>query len=103
MTHFGVICPPFPGHLLHPMAALGRELHRGHRITFVQIPDFEPLVRFLNFGLLGSLIIDPELAKVFAQLGKLSGLEALRYSVDFCQNLTAIIRQDAPCHSSGGN
>jgi len=88
MTHFGVICPPFPGHL-HPMAALGRELQRrGHRITFVQIPDFEPLVRLqkLNFWPIGQSDYRPgELAKVFAQLGKLSGLEALRYSVDFAK------------------
>jgi len=41
------------------MAALGRELQRrGHRITFVQIPDFEPLVRLQKLFLLGSLIID---------------------------------------------
>ncbi len=99
MTHFGVICPPFPGHL-NPMAALGRELQRrGHRITFVQIPDFEPLVRSqkLNFWPIGQSAYRPgELAQVFAQLGKLSGLEALRYSVDLCQHVTAVICQDAP-------
>jgi len=70
------------------MAALGRELQRrGHRITFVQIPDFEPLVRSqkLNFWPIGQSTYRPgELAKVFAQQ-KLSGLEALRYSVDLCQ------------------
>jgi len=67
MTHFGVICPPFPGHL-HPMAALGLQ-RRGHRITFVQIPDFEPLVRLqkLNFWPIGQSDYRPgELAKVFA-------------------------------------
>lgn len=99
MTHFGVICPPFPGHL-NPMAALGRELQqRGHRITILQYPDVEPLVRSegLNFWPMGQSAYPPgELAKSFAQLGKLSGLEALRYSVNFCQHLAATICQDAP-------
>ena len=99
MTHFGVICPPFPGHI-NPMAALGRELQsRGHPITFVQIPDVESLVRSegLKFWPIGQSAYRPgELAKVFAQLGKLSGIEALRYSVNFCQQVSAIICQDAP-------
>jgi len=99
MTHFGVICPPFPGHL-NPMAALGRELQRrGHRITFLQIPDVEVKVRSegVNFWPIGQSTYRPgELSESFAQLGKLSGLEALRYSVKFCQNITAIICQDAP-------
>lgn len=99
MTHFGVISPPFPGHL-NPMAALGRELQRrGHRITFLQIPDLEPLVlsQGLNFWPIGQSAYRPgELAETFAQLGKLSGLEALRYSVNFCQQVTATICQDAP-------
>jgi len=66
MTHFGNL-PTFPGHL-NPMAALGRELQRGHhRITFVQIPDFEPLVRSqkLNFWPIGQSTYRPgELAGV---------------------------------------
>ncbi|WP_199348668.1 hypothetical protein [Microcoleus sp. FACHB-SPT15] len=45
MTHFGIICPPYPGHL-NPQAALGRELQsRGHRVTVLQIPDLELKVR----------------------------------------------------------
>jgi MGT family glycosyltransferase len=82
------------------MAALGRELQRrGHRITFLQIPDVEAKVlsEALNFWPIGQSTYQPgELAKVFAQLGKLSGLEALRYSVRFCQHTTAMICQDAP-------
>lgn len=82
------------------MAALGRELRsRGHRITFLQIPDVEPLVRSegLNFWPIGQSAYQPgSLAETFEQLGKLSGLEALRYSVNFCQQVTAIICQDVP-------
>ena len=99
MIHFGIICPPFPGHL-NPMAALGRELQRrGHRITFLQIPDVEFKVcsEGLNFWSIGqSTYRRGELGESFAELGKLSGLEALRYSVNFCQHITAMICQDAP-------
>ncbi|KAB8314689.1 glycosyltransferase [Tolypothrix campylonemoides VB511288] len=99
MTHFGVICPPFSGHL-NPLAALGRELSsRGHRVTFLQIPDLEQniLSEGLNFYPIGQSIYQPgELAEILAQLGQLSGIEALRYSVKFCQRITAIICQDAP-------
>jgi len=99
MTHFGVIAPPFPGHL-NPLAALGRELQwRGHRVTCLQIPDIEPLVRLegLNFYPIGQSVYHPgALAETFTQLGSLSGLEALRYSVNFCQQIAAIVCQDAP-------
>lgn len=99
MTHFGIICPPFPGHI-NPMAALGRELQkRGHRITFLQIPDVELKVRSegLNFLAIGNANYRPgELEESLAQIGKLSGIEALRYSVKFCQHIAATICQDAP-------
>lgn len=99
MTHFGIICPPFPGHI-NPQAALGRELQlRGHRVTFLQIPDIESKVRSegLNFWPIGQSTYQPGLlAETFEQLGKLSGIDALRYSVNFCQYLTATICEDAP-------
>lgn len=100
MTHFGVICPPFAGHI-HPMAALGRELQRrGHCITFLQIPDLETAVRSegLNFWSIGKSAYRPgELAESFTELGKLSGIESLRYSVDLCQRFTGTMCEDAPC------
>jgi len=100
MTHFGVICPPFAGHI-HPMAALGRELQRrGHCITFLQIPDLETAVRSegLNFWPIGKSAYRPgELAESFTELGKLSGIESLRYSVELCQRFTATMCEDAPC------
>jgi len=64
-------------------------------ITFVQIPDFEPLGALTKAKLLayGQSDYRPgELAGL--RTAWLSGLEALRYSVDF--GLTAIICQDAP-------
>lgn len=99
MTHFGIVCPPFPGHI-NPLAALGRELQRrGHCVTFLQIPDLEPKVRSeeLNFWAIGQSTYQPGLlAQTFEQLGKLSELEALRYSVQFCQLLAQTVCQDAP-------
>lgn len=99
MTHFGVICPPYPGHL-NPLSALGRELQsRGHRVTFLQISDLERKVRSegLDFYPIGQSLYQPgSLSETFNQLAKLSEIEALQYSVDFCRHITEIICQDAP-------
>jgi MGT family glycosyltransferase len=99
MTHFGVICPPYSGHL-NPHAALGRELiGRGHQVTVLQISDLEFKVRSegLGFWAIGQSLYQPgSLAETFTQLAKLSEIEALQYSVDFCRHITEIICQDAP-------
>jgi zeaxanthin glucosyltransferase len=106
MTHFGVICPPFSGHL-NPLSALGRELRsRGHRVTFLQIPDAENKVRSqgLDFHEIGQTSYRKGfLAERLAQLTQLSGLKAQQYSVKFCQHLSAIVCQDAPSaiHAAG--
>ena len=98
MTHFGVICPPFPGHI-NPLAALGRELQqRGASVTFLQISDVELKVRSesLNYYPIGLSTYRPGfLAETFEQVSQLSGIEALEYSLDFCQQITEIICQDA--------
>lgn len=55
MTHFAVVAPPYLGHI-NPMAVLAAELvGRGHRATFVQIADCEPLLaaRGLAFRAVG--------------------------------------------------
>lgn len=99
MTHFGIICPPYPGHL-NPHAALGRELiARGHQVTVLQVSDLEFKVRSegLNFGAIGQSLYKPgSLAETFTQLAKLSEIKALQYSVDFCRHTAEIICQDAP-------
>jgi zeaxanthin glucosyltransferase len=99
MTHFGIICPPYPGHL-NPLSALGRELQkRGHRVTILQISDLEAKIRLegLEFCSIGETIYQPgSLAASFKQLTQYSEIEALRYSVDFCRHITEILCQDAP-------
>jgi len=98
MAHFGVICPPLTGHL-NPLAALGRELQsRGHQVTFLQVPELEAKVRSegLNFLPIGQSYYSPgSLAQSLAHLNGSTGLEALRYAVDFCQQQVVAICEDA--------
>jgi UDP:flavonoid glycosyltransferase YjiC (YdhE family) len=79
---------------------LGRELQsRGHSVTFLQISDLESKVRSqgVNFYPIGEGIYQPgSMAQTFAQLGKLSAIEALKYSLDFCVQMVEIVCQDAP-------
>src|SRR5580658_10112348 len=97
--HFGIITPPVAGHLL-PFGALGRELiARGHRVTVIQMADIGERVRtegleFVAIGQsdhpLGSL---PE---SLAQLGRLQGLGALRFTIAAVRKTTGMLCRDAP-------
>ncbi len=84
MVNFGIISPPVSGHL-NPLSALGRELQqRGHQVTFFQMPDIRAKIvaEGLNFCPIGQS--DHPLGSLpesIAQLGKLSGLAALRFTV----------------------
>jgi UDP:flavonoid glycosyltransferase YjiC (YdhE family) len=99
MTHFGIICPPYPGHL-NPQTALGRELRsRGHRVTLLQIVDVAAKVQAegIEFCPIGESTYEPgTLAATFTHLAKFSEIEALRYSVRFCAEIAEIICRDAP-------
>jgi zeaxanthin glucosyltransferase len=99
MAHFGIICPPYPGHL-NPQTALGRELQsRGHQVTVLQISDVGDLVRSEGVGFhpIGQSSYRPgSLTETFVQLTQLSEIEALQYSVNFCREVTEIICRDAP-------
>ena len=99
MAQFGIICPPYPGHL-NPFSALGRELpSRGHQVIFLQIPDLELKVRSegLNFYPIGESTYQPGTMKeTFLQFAKFSELEALQYSVKFCLEMAEMICRDAP-------
>lgn len=99
MAHFGIICPPYPGHL-NPQTALGRELQsRGHQVTVLQIADMEHLVRSegVGFHVIGQSSYQPgSLAETLKQLTQLSEIKALRYSVNFCREVTEMICRDAP-------
>ncbi len=99
MTHFGIICPAATGHL-NPMTTLGYELQsRGHRVTVVGILDAEK--KAYSAGLDFQAIAESEcpygtIAQFSDELGKLSGLAALQYTVNWIQKSTAIFLQQAP-------
>ena len=97
--HFGIITPPVPGHI-HPFGALGRELiARGHRVTLLQMSDIEPLARAqgLEFAALGQSDHPPgSLTESLAQLGRLDGFAALRFTIRAITRTTEMICRDAP-------
>lgn len=99
MTHFGIICPVATGHL-NPMTTLGRELQRrGHRVTLVGFLDAQPnaIVAGLDFKAIAeSEYPEGKTARVFTQLGKLSGLAAFRYTISVFQEITTLLLQNAP-------
>jgi zeaxanthin glucosyltransferase len=99
MTHFGLVCPASTGHL-NTMIPLGKELQRrGHRVTLVGILDAEPkiLAAGLEFIAIGrSDFPAGTMAESLAQLGKLSGRQALKYTVDLFKQIAIVFLRDAP-------
>ncbi len=99
MTHFGLLCPTFTGHL-NPMTTLGHELRqRGHRVTLFGTLDAQPkaVAAGLEFRAIGEaqFPIGASTAS-FNELGTLSGLAAFRYSVTLIQQLATTILREAP-------
>ncbi|MEP0754926.1 glycosyltransferase [Trichocoleus sp. Lan] len=99
MTHFGIICPAETGHL-NTMLPLGRELQqRGHRVTLFGLLDAQPktVAAGLDFWAIGEAEFPAgALSQSFAQLGELSGLTALRYTIDLLKQGAAVILRDGP-------
>jgi zeaxanthin glucosyltransferase len=99
MTHFGVICPSVPGHLI-PTCALGRELmKRGHRVTMIASPDSESkiLEQGIDCAYIGEKEYPPgSLIQFYDALGAASGLEALRLTVDKLAEKAQVLCRDAP-------
>src|SRR5262249_50958381 len=80
----GFVSMPFTGHL-NPMTALARKLQsRRHEIAFIGVPDVEPFARAadLKFVPFCEHEYPPgSVAKLYASVSKLHGLEAARLSV----------------------
>ncbi|RUT04075.1 putative UDP-glucosyltransferase YjiC [Dulcicalothrix desertica PCC 7102] len=99
MTHFGLICPASTGHL-NTMLPLGKELQqRGHRVTLIGKLDVES--QTLATGLEFKAIEESESplgsgAEALAKLGKLTGREALQYTVHLLANNAAGLLREAP-------
>lgn len=83
MSHFGLLCPPVAGHL-NPMGSLGLELQsRGHRATFLTVPDAKASVEAVRLGV--RLVGEDEyplgeIGRITQQLGQLSGRAAHRFT-----------------------
>lgn len=97
--HFGIISPPVPGHL-HPFGALGRELiARGHRVTLFHIPDLEEQARReeLEFIAIGeSDHPRGSLSESLRRLSALSGMKALRFTIEAIRKTTEMLCRDGP-------
>jgi zeaxanthin glucosyltransferase len=99
MAHIGLICPELSGHL-NPMTTLGRELQRrGHQVTVVARADGHAKTQQagLGFVVIGEREF-PEgaMGKLTAQLGRLSGLKAMRFTVELLRRGVATLLREAP-------
>lgn len=104
--HFGIISPPVSGHI-HPFGALGRELiRRGHRVSLIQMPDLAERARAEGLEFIGIGYTDHppgSLSESLAQLARLEGIAALRFTIRAIRRTTEMICRDAPgCVRSTG-
>ncbi|MEA5593225.1 glycosyltransferase [Rivularia sp. UHCC 0363] len=99
MTHFGIICPAESGHL-NTFIPLGKELLlRGHSVTVIASLDGQKKVTTagLEFKPIGEDIFPlGSLKERFAELGKLSDLAALKYTIELFKDSAISVLRDAP-------
>lgn len=99
MAHIGILCPARLGHL-NPMCNLGIELQRrGHRITFIGIPDVKEKIAKsqLGFCVVGAREFPQgSIAKLDAQLAQMSGLRDIRFSLNVSYKAARMMFQEAP-------
>ena len=99
MSHIGLICPELSGHL-NPMTTLGRELkRRGHRVTVVARLDGRRKAEAagLGFAAIGTEEFPEGAIRAnSAELGRLSGMKAMRFTAELLRRGTATILEEAP-------
>jgi len=105
MPHLGLLCPELTGHL-NPLTTLGRELQRrGHTVTVVSRPDGERKARAagLDFSPIGEREFPiGSVARTSAELGRLSGLKAVKFTAELLRQSTMTVLRDAPAVVSAG-
>jgi zeaxanthin glucosyltransferase len=98
MAHLGLTCPELSGHL-NPMTTLGRELQRrGHRVTLIGRPDARAKTESagLEFAVVGEKAFPlGSLARTTAELGRLAGLSAIRFTAELLRRAAVTILDEA--------
>ena len=99
MAHIGLLCPAETGHL-NTMLPLGQELQRrGHKVTFLGIVDarVKVVAAGLEFRSIGAVEFPAGASdRLFTELGKLSGLAALRYTLKWIEQSALIFLAEGP-------
>ncbi|WP_055073870.1 glycosyltransferase [Pseudanabaena sp. 'Roaring Creek'] len=99
MAHIGILCPGAIGHL-NPMCNLGDELlRRGHKVTLFGVPDVEKKISQSNLGFYEIGASDfpiGSIDKMYAQLGQLTGLQGLKFAIQFFEKEAKMLFRDAP-------
>jgi zeaxanthin glucosyltransferase len=99
MIHLGLLCPAETGHL-HTMLPLGQEMQRrGYKVTFFGIVDakVKVLAAGLEFRSLGEVEFPIGSSDVlFDKLGKLSGLAAIKYTLDWIESSAKVFLKEGP-------
>ncbi len=99
MTHIGLLCPAETGHL-NTMLPLGQEMQRrGHKVTFFGIVDAQAkvLAAGLEFRSIGEAEFPLGASEsLFTELGKLTGLAAIKYTMDWIESSAKIFLKDGP-------
>jgi zeaxanthin glucosyltransferase len=97
MAHIGLICVPATGHL-NPMTTLGYELKkRGHQVTVINVLDAQEKAETAGLGFKAyaqqtrPLGFTPD---SLVKMGKLSGMDTLRYSIELFQQGAITMMQE---------
>jgi MGT family glycosyltransferase len=99
MARLGAFCFPGTGHL-NPLAALARRLQeRGHSVVIFGVADVESRVRAagVDFCQIGQSDYPPgTLAKLDHQLGEMTALRVLRFTMERISNTSRMVLRDGP-------
>jgi UDP:flavonoid glycosyltransferase YjiC (YdhE family) len=97
MARLGAFCFPGTGHL-NPLTALARRLQlRGHSVVIFGIADVEARVRAagIDFCLIGQEDYPlGTLEKLDQQLGEMTGLQAIRFTMERISNTARMVLRD---------
>lgn len=99
VRHIGLICPEISGHL-NPMTTLGRELlRRGYRVSLIGILDGQAKAEAAGLEFIPIGVTEAPLgsrAQFTAELGKLHGRAALRFTLERFREAGQIQLREAP-------